>query len=55
MVEEFSMIFTNEFWPNSQHSSAYFFLTAATYPFFWWSSPARRGCGGVPRSPRGPT
>jgi hypothetical protein len=33
MIEEFSMIFTNEFWPNNQHSSEYFFLTAATYPF----------------------
>jgi hypothetical protein len=33
MVQEFSMIFTNEFWPNRQHSAGYFFLSASTYPF----------------------
>jgi len=33
MVEVLHDFSPMSFWPNSQHSSAYFFLTAATYPF----------------------
>lgn len=33
LLQEVLVIFTAEFWPNRQHSSAYFFVAAAALPF----------------------